>query len=85
MPERQLKGFVITQSESRFALRSRQWFDLAIGELNLVGSQMLKTAAITVVKPPNTEYCPNHLLFSTSVNQMRFDLVVTAEVVNRAG
>ena len=69
----------------RFALRRREWFDLFIGEPNLVGSQTLKSAATSIGTPLNREYRPRHVLFPGSVNQTSLCLVVRIEVNNGAG
>jgi hypothetical protein len=45
---------------------------------------MLKIAGISKATPLNSEYCRKRRLFSASVNQMRFCLVVTGEVVDGA-
>jgi hypothetical protein len=69
----------------RFALRRRQWFDLAIGEPNLVGSKTLKNTARSIGTPLNTEYRPRHVVFPGCVNQTSLCLVVRVEVINGAG
>jgi hypothetical protein len=66
-----------------FALHRRQWFDLAIGS-PIWPLRMLKIAGISKATPLNSEYCRKRRLFSASVNQMRFCLVVTGEVVDGA-
>ena len=83
--QRQLREHSTNGRSYRFALRRRQWFDLAIGEPNLVGSQTLKGAASSIGTLLNREYRPRHVLFPGSVNQTSLCLVVRVEVINGAG